>query len=150
MQQWLPGAQPPAKRTNVAVPSVEKARNAGTSARPTTDRPGPPKHSNKQMRAAFFLLLFLSCVSAFSGLAKPSNLVKAFPQVLKNRVAFREAHSTPARTKKRVKLNMVITPEFILPALGVACLSPTLLGLWKNEYTVSYGNFHYIIENSDL
>jgi hypothetical protein len=36
---------------------------------------------------------------------------------------------------------MSIAPDSVLPAMALACLFPTLLGLWKSEYTVSYGEF---------
>ena len=39
---------------------------------------------------------------------------------------------------------MLLAPESVLPAMALSCLFPTLLGLWKTEYTVSYGEF---IEN---
>ena len=91
------------------------------------------------MRWSLVILLLLLSHGSDAFNLIPGSTLRAPPKLLGVSQTSRRHNSLPRASPANVK--MVISGELVFPAMALACLSPTLLGLWKTEYTVSYGEF---------
>jgi hypothetical protein len=105
-----------------------------------------PRTGWVEMRCCLVLVLGLHCSDAFLGIGKVVPVLRSQGsgkslsgrQPVSSGLALHP--SLPNERTNSVKaVKMVIASELVVPAMALGCLSPTLLGLWKSEYTVSYG-----------